>query len=622
MRIKPQTLLFVFVMYFCLTLLPSQSALAIPAFLCTDVIEIPQVECQALVALYESTNGPGWVQNNNWLLTNTPSDWFGVTVASGVVTQLILPDNRLTGAIPGELGALSNLASLDLSANQLSGAIPSQLGSLTSLTSLDLSDNWLSGTIPPELGNLSILAHLYLNGNQLSGAIPPELVALLNLTSLDLSVNQLSAAIPSQLGSLAHLTYLDLSYNQLTGAIPLELGNLSALAHLYLNGNQLSGEIPPALGNLTQLERLYLYDNFLSGSIPTSLGNLTKMWNLWLSGNQLSGSIPPGFGQLHNMVFLRLADNQLSGAIPIELGQLAGLWQLSLANNQLTGEIPVEFGGMTNLMILSLVGNQLSGPIPSQLCDLTNLYELDLSANQLSGSIPPELGNLINLEILLLNDNQLSGDIPDITGLTALIPPGELEGGDGLNLDYNALTVPTGYPDETSALQVFLSQYDLNWHTLQGFEQIIGTAGGTLTSLDGRTSITVPTNALINYAIFTFTPLPDPSYSPGALGDAHNSFQLTAEGLDGEPVTTFIQPLNVTINYSDTDVLSMVEASLALFYYDTGGLTWQDAVTTCYPGAYTRDPLANTISLPLCHLSDFSVLGLPIRYIYLPLITR
>ena len=213
-------------------------------------------------------------------------------------------------------------------------------------------------------------------------------------------------------------------------------------------------------------------------------------------------------------------------------------------------------------------------------------------------------------------------DIPDITGLTALIPPGELEGGDGLNLDYNALTVPTGYPDETSALQVFLSQYDLNWHTLQGFEQIIGTAGGTLTSLDGRTSITVPTNALINYAIFTFTPLPDPSYSPGALGDAHNSFQLTAEGLDGEPVTTFIQPLNVTINYSDTDVLSMVEASLALFYYDTGGLTWQDAVTTCYPGAYTRDPLANTISLPLCHLSDFSVLGLPIRYIYLPLITR
>ena len=247
---------------------------------------------------------------------------------------------------------------------------------------------------------------------------------------------------------------------------------------------------------------------------------------------------------------------------------------------------------------------------------------MDLSSNQLSGVIPPDLGNLVNLEILLLNDNQLSGDIPDITGLTALIPPGELEGGDGLNLDYNALTVPTGYPDETSALQVFLSQYDLNWHTLQGFNQIIGTAGGTLTSLDGRTSITVPTNALINYAIFTFTPLPDPSYLTGALGDAHNSFQLTAEELGGLPVLTFIVPLNVTINYSDTDTLGLFESSLALYYFDTGALAWQDAVTTCYPGAYTRDPLANTLTLPLCHLSDFSVLGMPFRHTFLPLLTR
>ncbi len=36
-------------------------------FSCADVAEIPQVECEALVALYNSTNGPGW--------TYTPTGW-------------------------------------------------------------------------------------------------------------------------------------------------------------------------------------------------------------------------------------------------------------------------------------------------------------------------------------------------------------------------------------------------------------------------------------------------------------------------------------------------------------------------------------------------------------------
>ena len=51
---------------------------AVTDFSCADVTEIPQSECEALVALYNSTNGPGWNHINNWLVTNTPSDWQGV----------------------------------------------------------------------------------------------------------------------------------------------------------------------------------------------------------------------------------------------------------------------------------------------------------------------------------------------------------------------------------------------------------------------------------------------------------------------------------------------------------------------------------------------------------------
>ena len=40
-------------------------------FACNQVTEIPQLECEALVELYDSTNGTSWTNNTNWLITNT-----------------------------------------------------------------------------------------------------------------------------------------------------------------------------------------------------------------------------------------------------------------------------------------------------------------------------------------------------------------------------------------------------------------------------------------------------------------------------------------------------------------------------------------------------------------------
>ena len=122
-----------------------------------------------------------------------------VTVSSGRVTELNLFGNRLTGAIPVQLGQLTELLALDLGDNRLSGDIPVQLGQLTELEVLDLSENRLSGTIPMQLGQLT------------------------GLTFLDLSENDLSGDIPVQLGRLTGLDELWLSDNRLTGCIPLQL---------------------------------------------------------------------------------------------------------------------------------------------------------------------------------------------------------------------------------------------------------------------------------------------------------------------------------------------------------------------------------------------------------------
>ena len=134
---------------------------------CADVTGIPQSECNALVALYNSTDGGNWTHNQNWLQTDTPCSWYGVTCSSGTVTDLGLGENQLSGSIPAELGKLSNLTYLDLSTNQLSGSIPSELGSLTNLTYLSLPHNQLSGSLPVSLKNIGSLESFYITGTKL-----------------------------------------------------------------------------------------------------------------------------------------------------------------------------------------------------------------------------------------------------------------------------------------------------------------------------------------------------------------------------------------------------------------------------------------------------------------------
>ena len=123
---------------------------------CVSVVEVPPTECEALLAFYNSTNGPGWLDNTKWWVTDTPSNWTGVQIGSGHVTGLSLPSNWLTGSLPAELGNLTSLEDLNLSYNQLTGSLSPWLGNLVNLNGLVLSNNQLSGNLPSELGILPI----------------------------------------------------------------------------------------------------------------------------------------------------------------------------------------------------------------------------------------------------------------------------------------------------------------------------------------------------------------------------------------------------------------------------------------------------------------------------------
>jgi hypothetical protein len=201
---------------------------AAPAvFSCADVTEIPRVECEALVALYNSTNGAGWTNKSGWLANNTPCQWQGVGCSGTHVYQVFLPSNNLQGNLPQEFW------------------------NLTGLTNLNLYDNKLSGNISSAIGNLRDIRRLLLDHNSLIGVIPPEIGLLVNLVSLELDSNQLTGAIPPEIGNLTRLRGLQLGFNRLSGGVPPEFGNMTNLLGLSLDFSPLlRGPLPQSLTNL------------------------------------------------------------------------------------------------------------------------------------------------------------------------------------------------------------------------------------------------------------------------------------------------------------------------------------------------------------------------------------
>ncbi|CAN0131334.1 unnamed protein product [Pylaiella littoralis] len=225
----------------------------------------------ALVALYNATDGANWRLKANWNTDVDISLWHGIALNDqGRVVQLHLSGNNLRGILRfsrsrrvvflrlgldvdflADIHPLSRIAAMPaekLRCWELPCSIPKELGALGKLQRLVLVVNKLTGSIPKELGGLSELQGLYLFSNQLTGPIPKELGDLTELKLLDVRCNELSGKRRLQLSSLEisfcspRNSYDIRLFAICTGTIPEELGKLTALRVLYLERNNLSGE--------------------------------------------------------------------------------------------------------------------------------------------------------------------------------------------------------------------------------------------------------------------------------------------------------------------------------------------------------------------------------------------
>jgi Leucine-rich repeat (LRR) protein/photosystem II stability/assembly factor-like uncharacterized protein len=186
---------------------------------------IPYAEREALLALFQHTNGYQWTVNDGWTdKWGTECEWYGITCVTDrtSIEKIILPDNALSGSLPVTLSNLTYLTELDLHGNIITGELPGSIGKLVKLISIDLGNNQIAGNLPEEWGDLNKLLYLNLAHNKLEGKIPSTYGNMLYLQSFQLNSNLLCGSIPDEITGLYYMqeNQSNFNYNALYSISP------------------------------------------------------------------------------------------------------------------------------------------------------------------------------------------------------------------------------------------------------------------------------------------------------------------------------------------------------------------------------------------------------------------
>ncbi|CAI5504716.1 unnamed protein product, partial [Closterium sp. Naga37s-1] len=395
--------------------------------------------------------------------------------SAGRVISLNLANELLKGPIPGkQLAALAGLQRLGMGYNALTGPIPKELSALSNLTVLSLEGNQLKGPVPEWLGSrLLKLVNVRLANNLLSGTLPSTLGGFKNLQSLDLASNHLSGQLPS---TLQHCRLLEHSLPCPSLVFPLALPTMPPLP-VTSAATESQGSCRPAsstavscssypsqpISSHTLLPRALLSEHKSlpllplpppppSPPSPPSSSSLPSFPSLLLLPPLLPlppppppspPPFPPPPPSPPSPITRSIPANELSGTVlewlgiplvpstihlpppspsPLSLPPLPppSPSPLSLSPLPPPSPSPLSLPPLPTppslppiLPVTSeLYSNRLSGRIPPSLAGASALESIAIDDNRLSGPLPPALGSLPSLDALYLASNSLEGPIP------------------------------------------------------------------------------------------------------------------------------------------------------------------------------------------------------------------
>ena len=415
-------------------------------------LRVNEKDRQALIDLYNSTNGDNWNNKDNWLgEIGTECNWFGVRCNenSTHIIGINLNNNNLSGDIPESIFNIIiddySVYYLNFSNNQLA-SFPESLTMFTFSTNsegiyIDFSNNQFENL--PFSFNIST--------NNISTVIKSSRVVL------DFSNNQL-AEFPNSLSissSSPYISYifLDFSNNQLIefpNSLSISSSSAESLIFLDFSNNQLI-EFPNSLSISTVLSTIYL--NLSNNKIESLLDSYpmfkiesfidfdsySSFSNMCYNNNQLN------FWERQFCIYIDIdyrfhlyySDRYYYRYIIEELKKVT----INLSNNNITNRFdylelnydcdliysgnPLQFDSKEREALTEFY-YETNGPSWTNnkgwlgeagtecnwhgvVCDEygSNIVEINLENNNLTGPIPESIFNLNYLKNLILSNNQL-----------------------------------------------------------------------------------------------------------------------------------------------------------------------------------------------------------------------
>ena len=308
----------------------------------------------ALIALYEATDGDNWTNNEGWCSDLPLSKWYGIA------GEFSYTDDTET-----ELNGISRI-------------------------SVNLNDNNLNGEIPGDLADIPVTLELNLTYNENITSISEHLAESQTLQGLYIA-NTGITSLPENIFSMPQLEHLYISDCPITSLPEIKEENRT-LRYLWASWCDIA-KFPEDIARLTALESLLMDNNRnwkMTGTLPENISEMTSLRVLRLNSNSLSGTLPEGICELRNLETIDLSNNEFEGCIPSDIGNLTSLIELDLNDNGFDGDIPSGIGNLTNIEKLRLSYNSLSGEIPMTLANLKNA-DIDISHNELSGTLTAEM---------------------------------------------------------------------------------------------------------------------------------------------------------------------------------------------------------------------------------------
>ncbi len=368
---------------------------------------------EALIKLYQSTNGDDWTNNENWCSNKPITEWYGVFRDEENQYTLSLNENNLTGKIEqtfpegvnirltvdnNELTAIdisgcSSLERLDCNRNPLESLNVSGCTSLRGLEFQAYHNNDVRTLSYLNASGCTSLEELYCDNNKLTTLLVDDCTSLKELNCSDNPLEVLDAS------GCTSLEMLTCGEHKLT---TLLVDGCTSLKMLMCNDNQLT--VLDASG-CTSLESLFCDNNKLTTLL---VDGCTSLKELICNNNQLSVL---DVSSCTSPLYLNCENNQFT---TLDFSRHISLWRLDCNGNPLESLNVSGCTSLRELQIQAYDNNDVKTLSYLNASGCTSLEILICGNNKLTTLL---VDGCTSLKRLDCNDNQLS--VLDVSSCTS-----------------------------------------------------------------------------------------------------------------------------------------------------------------------------------------------------------